>query len=278
MGLQILTNTMSLNAQRHLNQAQSRMQSVFEKLSSGSRINRASDDAAGLAISDSINAKIRSLGQAVRNAQDGISFVQVFEGGTNEISNMLVRVRELAMQAASDTVGQVERGMVNNEAQELKAEIDRLAQTTEYAGVKIFSGSNVAMEFQVGYRNDPQADRIRFSPGDSNMTLDSLGIVGLNISEKEDAQGALGSLDEAIGKVNDIRARVGSIQSRLLTTVNAQSVFIENLSAARSRIKDADLAEETSNMARELILRKAGVAVLTQANNNPALALDLIQA
>ncbi len=276
MGLQILTNTMALNAQRHLNQAQNRMQGVFEKLSSGSRINRASDDAAGLAISDGINAKVRSLGQAVRNAQDGISFVQVFEGGTNEISNMLIRVRELAMQASSDTVGQVERNMIDNEAQQLKAEVGRLAQTTEYAGTKVFAGGDVDIEFQVGYRNDPEADRIRFNPGDSNMTLDALGLEGLSIGEKSDAQDALETLDEAIGKVNEVRARVGSIQSRLMTTVSAQGVFIENLSAARSRIRDADLAEETSNMARELILRKAGVAVLTQANNHPALALELI--
>ncbi|MBI1859747.1 MAG: flagellin FliC [Deltaproteobacteria bacterium] len=276
MGLQIMTNTMALNAQRHLEETQERMQNVFEKLSSGSRINKASDDAAGLAISDSINAKVRSLGQAVRNAQDGISFVQVFEGGTNEISNMLIRIRELAMQASSDSIGTKERSMVNNEAMQLKAEVERLAQTTEYAGTKIFSGNNIDMEFQVGYHNDPNADRIRFSPGDSNMTASALGIDGVDISQKGGAQDALDSLDAAIDKVNDIRARVGSIQSRLQTAISSQQIFRENLEAARSRIRDADLAIETSNMARELILRKAGVSVLTQANQNPTLALELL--
>lgn len=277
MSLQIMTNTLANNAQRHLEQTSQRLHSVLEKLSSGSRINHASDDAAGLAISDSLNADIRSLGQAIRNSQDGISLIQIFESGTTEINNMLMRIRELAMQASSDTVGDRERTMLNNEVIQLKDEVQRVAMTTSFAGAPLLSGEVTEMEFQVGIHNVDEVDRIMFSPGDTNLTADALNIGSIEITDKDDAQGSLEILDEALFRVNDVRARVGSVQSRLNVTVQAQGVYQENLSAARSRIRDADLAVESSNLAREAILRKAGVAVLTQANETPAVALQLIR-
>lgn len=277
MGLRINTNELAMAANRNLEQTGKRLHSVVQRLASGSRIVQASDDPAGLAISDSLNAQVRSLGQAIRNAQDGISLVQVYEGGTNEINNMIMRVRELAMQAASDTVGDTERKMIDNEVQQLKQEVDRVAKTTRYAGRDLLSGDDVRLDFQVGINNREGIDRITFDPGDTNMTADGLGIDDVGVTEKGDAQESLETLDLALGKVNDIRARVGSVQSRLNTTMVAQGIFQENLSAARSRIRDAEIATESANLARETILRKAGVAVLTQANETPALALSLLR-
>lgn len=280
MGFSIMTNELSLNAQRHLENTNLRLHKNLEKLSSGNRINRAADDPAGLAISDNLNATIRSMGQAMRNTQDGISLVQVFEGGTNEITNMLIRIRELSMQASSDTVGVSERSMLNLEVQQLKEEITRVANTTEYAGTALLSGSAgaVSLEFQVGNQNRPEVDRIVFNPGDSNLTGDALGIDGIDLSDKETAQNGLETLDLAISRVNEVRMRVGSAQSRLESTYTTQAIFRENLTAARSRIIDADMAVESTNLARESILRQAGVAVLAQANQTPALALKLLNA
>jgi flagellin len=239
---------------------------------------RASDDPAGLAISDQLNAEIRSLAAAGRNAQDGISLIQIYEGGTNEINNMLLRIRELAMQASSDTVGGVERSMLNTEVSQLKEEITRVANTTEYAGTALLSGAGgTTLEFQVGPNNRSEIDRISFNPGDSNLTGEALGVDSIDLSEKENAQQSLEVLDAAISRVNEVRMRVGSAQSRLETTITAQAIFRENLTAARSRIIDADLAIESTNMARESILRQSGTAVLAQANQTPALALQLLK-
>jgi len=272
-----MTNESAINAQRNLEGTTNRLNSTLEKLASGARINRASDDAAGLAISDSLNANIRSIGQAIRNAQDGVSLVQVFEGGTNEINNMLIRVRELAMQAASDTVGDRERGLINNEVQELKNEVERVSQTTRYAGKTLLNGEAGTMEFQVGIENNPEVDRITFDPGEANLTAGALDLDGLDIASKEGAQDSLETLDAAINKVNAVRAQVGSIQSRFQTTIASSSIFSENLSAAKSRIRDTDIALESSNLARETIIRNSGVAMLAQANQTPAIALQLLR-
>jgi flagellin len=277
MALRIMTNEAAINAQRNLELTNNRLSTTLEKLSSGSRINHASDDAAGLAISDSLNSQIRSIGQAVRNAQDGSSLIQVFEGGTNEINNMMIRIRELAMQSASDTVGDRERVMINNEVKELKAEVDRVAQTTKYAGRNLLNGEAPTLEFQVGINNNEGVDRIKFEPGDANLTAGSLGIDGVDVSSKDGAQGALDILDDGIYHVNEVRAKVGSIQSRLQSTSNTQQIFSENLSAAKSRIRDTDIALESSNLARESIIRNAGVAMLSQANQTPAVALQLLR-
>lgn len=276
MALRIMTNEGAINAQRNLEMTAGRLQSSQEKLASGYRINKAADDAAGLAISDTLNATIRSIGQAVRNAQDGASLIQVFEGGTNEISNMLIRIRELAMQSASDTVGEKERVMIDNEVQELKLEIERVAQTTKYAGQVLLNGTTPVLEFQVGTENDADKDRITFDPGEADLTSSSLGVDSLTIADKVSAQDGLEVLDEGIAKVNTIRAKIGSIQSRLTTTAAAQMIFSENLSAAKSRIKDTDIALESTNYSKESIIRQSGVAMLIQANQTPAIALQLL--
>jgi flagellin len=277
MALTIMTNELALAAQRNLNNTELRLNSTIQRLASGSRIVRASDDPAGLAISDNMNAIIRSMGQAMRNAQDGISLIQVFEGGTTEISNMLIRLRELSIQSASDTVGDRERTMLNNEVQEMKQEITRIAKTTNYAGKDLLAGDEIHLEFQVGANNDPEKDRVVFDPGRANMTAEGLGVDGIDVSSKEGSQEGLQKLDEALTSINELRARIGASQNRLQTTINSQSVYIENLSAAKSRIKDADMAIETTALARESILRQAGTAVLTQANETPKLALSLLR-
>lgn len=277
MALRIMTNEQALTAQRHLELTNNRLNNTLERLSSGQRINRAADDAAGLAISDTLQSTIRSMGQAIRNAQDGVSLIQVFEGGTNEINNMLTRIRELAMQSATDTIGDRERALVNNEVQELKLEIERTAQTTKYSGRNLLNGEADSLEFQVGPDNNPEADRITFDPGDASLTSSALGVDSLDVSDKIDAQESLEIIDNAINRVNEVRSRIGSIQSRLQNTVNLQAIFVENLSGARSRIRDTDVAMESTNLAKETIIRNSGVAMLSQANQTPSVALQLLR-
>jgi flagellin len=224
-----------------------------------------------------MNATIRSLSQAMRNSQDAISLIQVFEGGTTEVSNMLIRIRELSIQASSDTVGERERAMLNLEVQELKNEITRVAKTTTYMGRELLAGEEVKLEFQVGVNNDPGKDRITFDPGNTDLTSAGLEVSSIDISERENAQNGLEALDTAIIRVNELRAKIGSAQNRLQTTLNSQGIYAENMSNAKSRIRDADMAAETTNLTRETILRQAGVAVLQAANENPKLALQLLR-
>ena len=277
MAMTIQTNQLANTAQRTLETTDRNMAKTIERLATGSRIVNASDDPAGLAISDNMNATIRSLSQATRNAQDGISLIQVFEGGTTEISNMLVRIRELAMQSANDTLGEKERNMLSNEVVELKSEITRVAKTTTFMDRELLAGEQVRLEFQVGVRNDPDKDRIVFDPGNTNLTAEGLAVDSVDVKTKEGAQDSLEVLDQAIVTVNELRARIGSSQNRLQTTVNSQGIYKENLMGAKSRIKDADVAAETTNLTRESILRQAGVSVLTQANETPRLALQLLR-
>ena len=277
MGFTIQTNSLANTAMRNLNNTEERMSTVVQKLATGSRIVRAADDPAGLAISDQMNATIRSLSQAMRNSQDAISLIQVFEGGTTEVSNMLIRIRELSIQASSDTVGERERAMLNLEVQELKNEITRVAKTTTYMGRELLAGEEVKLEFQVGVNNDPGKDRITFDPGNTDLTSAGLEVSSIDISERENAQNGLEALDTAIIRVNELRAKIGSAQNRLQTTLNSQGIYAENMSNAKSRIRDADMAAETTNLTRETILRQAGVAVLQAANENPKLALQLLR-
>jgi flagellin len=277
MGFTIQTNSLANTAIRNLSNTEERLSSVVQKLATGSRIVRAADDPAGLAISDQMNATIRSMNQAQRNAQDAVSLIQVFEGGTTEISNMLMRIRELSIQAASDTVGERERGMLNLEVQELKSEVTRVARTTTYMDRELLAGEEVRLEFQVGTGNDAEKDRIVFDPGNTDLTAGGLGVDGIDISERTDAQDGLEALDNAITSVNELRAKIGSSQNRLQTTINTQGIYVENLSNAKSRIRDADMALETTALTREQILRQAGVAVLQAANENPKLALQLLR-
>lgn len=276
MSLRIATNLPSINGQRNLFSTNLNMMRSLERLSSGYRINRAADDAAGLAISENLRAQIRGLKQANRNAQDGVSMVQVAEGGLAEVSNMLIRMRELAIQAASDTVGDRERTFTDAEFQQLKSEIQRVAEVTEFNGTPLLSGTGGLLEFQIGVHNDPFNDRISFDSAAANATTGSLGILAEAVSSKPGAQTSLGVIDEAILRVNSMRANFGALQNRLVATMNSLNVSHENLSAANSRIRDTDVAEETAELAKQNILMQSGVSVLGQANQIKSLALKLL--
>lgn len=276
MGFRINTNISSIAAQRSLTVNNRESESTLAKLSSGTRITKASDDAAGLAISEKMNANIRSLKQADRNANDGISMVQTAEGGLNEVSSILTRMRELAVQTSSDTVGDVERQMTNMEYQNLKLELDRISQVTEFNGKKLLDGEGDVYDFQIGANNDNFQDRISYNASMVNSGLDSLGISELDVSSKEGSQDSLAALDGAIEKVSGNRAYLGAIQNRLVSTSNNLQTNVENLSAANSRIRDVDYAEVTAQKAKNDILGAAGTSVLAQANMNGQAALKLI--
>jgi flagellin len=276
MGFRINTNVASLQAQTSLNKVNRESQESFSKLSSGSRITKASDDAAGLGISEKLKAEIRSIHQANRNANDGISMVQVAEGGLNETSNILVRMRELAIQASSDTVGDTERGMANLEYQQLKSEMDRISQVTEFNGKKLLNGASDKYEFQIGTGGDEFEDRISFEAGQINSGTETLGVSSLDIGSKDGAQESLSSVDSAIEKVSSQRALLGSLQNRLTSTTNNLQTSAENMSAANSRIRDVDYAEESAKQARNQIIQAAGTSVLAQANMSSQGALKLI--
>lgn len=276
MGLRINTNVASLNARRNLMGTKLSLDKNLERLSSGFRINRAGDDAAGLAISENLRAQVRGLKQASRNAQDGVSLVQVAEGGLNEVSNILIRLRELAVQAASDTVGPVERQFLNVEYDQLVSEIDRIADGTEFNGTSLLSGTGAILDFQVGTRNDPNIDRLSFDASKADANSAALGINLTSVADKASAQNSLGAIDAAIVSVSAMRADFGAVQNRLQSTINNLSIALENLSAANSRIRDVDIAEETAELTKNNVLMQAGTSVLAQANQSSNAALSLL--
>lgn len=276
MGLRISTNVASLNAQKNLMFTQRGMQTSLARMSSGNRINQAADDAAGLAISENLKGQIRGMRQAVRNANDGISLVQVAEGGLQEVSNMLIRLRELGVQAASDTIGDTERKFIDVEYQQLKSEIQRISEVTTFNGRDLLNGTGGVLDIQVGTHNDAFKDRISFNASAANASLEALGVVAESVATKEGAQVGIDSVDKAIVSVNAIRANFGAMQNRLQSTTANLAVSDENLSAANSRIRDADIAAESAELTRNNILAQAGVATLAQANNSTQLALKLI--
>ncbi|MCB0365078.1 MAG: flagellin FliC [Bdellovibrionaceae bacterium] len=276
MGFRVSTNIAAINAQRNLLSSQMQINDSMSKLASGSRINKAADDAAGLAISESIKAQVRSARQANRNANDGISMVQTAEGGLNEIGNIIVRLRELGIQAASDTVGDTERSFIDKEVQQLKNEVQRIASVTTWGTTKLLDGSTPVFDFQVGLFNDDFEDRISFDSAENVATLDALALEGLDYASKEGAQEALGLLDDAQTNVNGMRANLGALQNRLTSTVQNLLVAEENLSAANSRIRDTDVAEASAEMTRNNILLQAATSTLAQANQVNATALKLI--
>jgi flagellin len=276
MGLRIGTNTQSLAAQRDLGIAHLAQQNSTEKVASGTRINRAADDAAGLAISSRMGADIRSIRQDVRNANDGVSMVQVAEGGMNEIGNIVTRLRELSIQAASDTIGDTERGFVDKEVQQLKAEIDRNANTTEFNGRKLLNGEGGRFDVQVGRHNSPENDRFSFDSSKLNVSLNALGLSGVTVADRDSAQQNLDKLDNALTMISGNRSEIGAIQNRFQSSINSLNIADENLSAAKSRIYDVDMASETAELTKQNILTQAGVSVLSQANQNNMVALKLI--
>ncbi|MBN8537471.1 MAG: flagellin FliC [Deltaproteobacteria bacterium] len=276
MGMRISTNIAAVNAQRNLVTSQKTIQKSMQQLASGSRINIAADDAAGLAISEGLKAQARSAGQARRNANDGISMIQTAEGGLNEISNIVVRLRELGMQSASDTVSDTERGFLNKEVTQLKSEVQRLANVTTWGKTKLLDGSTQTFDYQVGLYQDPQNSIISFVASDNVATLDGLDIEGIDFSSKRGAQDGLENLDNALTKVNGMRSNLGALQNRLNSTSDNLSVQEENILSANSRIRDTDVAMASSEMVRNNILLQAGTATLSQANQVNSLALKLI--
>ena len=281
MGLVINTNVASINAQRNLGTTQTSLNTSLSRLSSGMRITAAKDDAAGLAISEKLRAQVRGLSQAQRNAHDGISLVQTAEGALNEVSGALIRMRELAVQASTGTLGTEERGYLNDEFNALKTEIDRIANVTEFNGKYLLNGaSSGGVEFQVGLNN---VSNDRISASISSTKVASIGgnsaassVSAQTISTQTGAKASLGIIDEAIKDISDVRGNLGATQNRLSITVNNLATQRENIAAANSRIRDVDVADETVSMTRSQILMQAGVSVLAQANQLPSMALSLI--
>jgi flagellin len=279
MSLSIRTNVASINAQRNLASNQGQLNDSMARLSSGLRITKAGDDAAGLGISTNLEAQIKSYGQAARNANDGISLVQTAEGSMNEVSNILSRLRELAMQSASDGVGSDGRSAISTEAGQLTSELDRINTTTEFNGNK-FLGASTALSFQVGIRGTT-SDVITV---DTSQQVDSatLGTTALKLNsidlgtDASTSQSALAAIDAAITTVSSFRAQLGAAGNRLQSVVNTIQTATENLSAADSRIRDVDVAAETSALSRSQVLAQAGISVLAQANQAPQMALKLL--
>lgn len=303
MGLRIRTNVASLNAQRRLNISTDTMNESSAKLASGSRINKSADDAAGLAISDNLKADVRSLTQAKRNAADGVSLVQTAEGGLEETSNMLTRLRELAVQSASDTIGNTEREFTDREYRQIKDEIDRIASSTEFNGTRLLIGNapmseelanstSFPLEIQVGKdyfegadgldQNNP-VNIIKIDFSTLNAYTDGEGSLnigraedGSRVNTKEAAQKSIATLDQAITRVNDYRSYLGAIQNRLSATIRNLSIQNENLTEAQSRISDTDFAHETAKYTQSTIMQQAGTSVLATANQQPSIALKLL--
>ncbi len=276
MGLRITTNLPSMSAQRAMGGSSREINKSFSQLATGSRITKAADDAAGLSISETLKSTVRGYTQAQRNANDGISMVQVSEGGLSEISNILTRMRELGVQAASDTVGEVERGFIDKEVQQLKNEMERIAKTTRWGSNTLLDGSGEEYTFQVDINNDEFNDRISFDASQQDATIGNLGVDGFDFASKDGAREALEVLEVAQRQVNGYRANLGAIQNRLISTTENLGVAIENFSAANSRIRDTDMATSSAELARNNVLLNASIGVLAQANQQPAAALRLV--
>ncbi len=273
MAFTINTNVASLNAQRNLGKSQNLLNRSMQRLSSGLRINSAKDDAAGLAISDRMTSQIRGLNQAVRNANDGISLAQTAEGALQESTNALQRMRELAVQASNGTNSNADRESLQQEFNQLQQEIQRVATTTQFNGKNVLTGSMKSAIFQVGAN---KGQTVTFSIGAASVRALSINST-VRVSTFTKAQSAIGIIDNAVGNIDKLRGKLGAVQNRFESTISNLANISENLSAARSRILDADIAQETSNMTKMNILQQAGVSILSQANQSPNLALSLLQ-
>ncbi len=280
MALSVLTNVASLNAQRNLSASTEMLSASIGRLSSGQRINKAGDDAAGLGISESLKSSIRSISQAQRNANDGVSMSQVAEGSMSEMQGIVSRMRELSVQSANSTLGGTERGYIQTEFSQLRNEINRISSVTEFNGQKLIDGSaSTGLSFQVGIKNSAN-DRIAMSI--TKLTTSTLGSTSLHLASASlstvtNARAAMGAFDKAISQLSGARAKVGAVQNRMNVTISNLASSHENLSAANSRIRDVDVADETASMTKAQILSQAGLAVLSQANQLPQSALSLLR-
>lgn len=275
MGLRISTNVAAIATQRHLAKSERDMQDSLKALSSGTRLVNASTDAAGLAISENLKGQIGGLKQAARNAENATSLIQVAEGGLNEQNNILVRLRELGIQAASDTVSDTERGFLNQEFDQLTQEFERIAQTTTFGNKKLLVGSNEKFQYHVG--PNAGAENVIEYTLDADSTAGALEVDGLSIEDKGGARDSLQALDGAIEKLAAIRANFGAIQSRLVTAKSNIDIQVENVSAAKSRIADTDVAEESAKLVQAKVLQDVGLATLAQATALPSRAETLIR-
>jgi flagellin len=291
MGMRIRTNVSSLTAQRFSEQNTESMGKSFEKLSSGYRINRSADDAAGLAVSENLRAKVRGLHQARRNANDAVSMVQIAEGGMNEMNSILIRLRELTVQASSDTIGDKERGFLNREYTQLVDELDRIAQTAEFNGLQFFNTDKTEFVIQVGVNNsEPEVNRdtLTIDLSGIQFTSESLGLGkedeigprdegGAGAPDRQSISQKLDTIDSALLRVSSERATLGAVQNRLGSAISNLGISMENMSAARSRIADVDYASEVSELTKSRILAQASTSVLGQANVSQDMALALLR-
>lgn len=280
MTISVLTNVSSLNAQRNLTNTQSALAASVGRLSSGMRINTAADDAAGLGISENLKSDLRSMAQAQRNANDGISMSQVAEGSMSDMQGIVSRMRELSVQSANATLGDTERSYIQTEFSQLAAEINRISAVTDFNGQKLLDGSaSTGLSFQIGIQNTTD-DRISMSITKlttSTLGLSSLHIASASLASAGSAQSAIDAFDKAIQQLSQARAKVGATQNRMTVTVSNLAVAQENLTAANSRIRDVDVAAESSSLTKSQILSQAGLAVLAQANQLPQSALSLLR-
>lgn len=276
MAISILTNVTSMSIRNLINRSADNIARSMEKVASGRRINRAGDDAAGLALASLTEGKLKSAEQAERNTLDALSFSQIAEGAMNEVDNLLIRVRQLAIQGSSDTIGGNEREALTIETKELISEIDRIAKSTKYFGTTLLDGAGREFTYQVGVENN-ENNRISYDASSVDLRVDTLGLDDISLEDGDSARESLNTIDEAITKVAIPRAMLGGIQTRLNSIVNTLGIYSEGLGAALSRIRDADLARETSEVVRNQILVRAGGAVLVQANSLPFMALELVK-
>jgi flagellin len=274
MGIRINTNVSSINTRRHLQGSTTAFNKSMEKLSSGLRINRAGDDAAGLAISESLKSDIRALDQAARNAADGISLIQTAEGSLDEVSNILLRMKELAEQSLNGTLSNTDRGYLNSEFAALRSEIDRISDSVDFNNVKLLDGQGGTVGIQVGI-GTTAADSVAI---DLSADLDTahMGLTS-SVDTYSNAAVAMDQVDAAVSQVVSARGGFGAIQNRLESSIRNINMTSENLAAANSRIRDVDVAQETSNMTSYQILQQAGVAMLAQANTTTGLAMNLLR-
>jgi flagellin len=278
MALVIQTNVASLQAQKNLSSSQANLQTSFNRLSSGNRINTAKDDAAGLAISESMKSQIRSFSVAERNAGDAISMAQTAEGALGELTNIVGRMRELAVQASNGALQSSDRAFIQTEFSNLQAETKRIMTSTKFNGKQLITSAVRTDDFQVGINNTAD-DRITMTFGGIDLkTLTTSGASGTKLgSGPGNARGAIDTIDKALANLSTARARFGAAINRLETTTsNIQTVRL-NLSAANSRIRDVDVADETASLSRQQVLTQAGTSVLSQANSSPQAALSLIR-
>jgi flagellin len=275
MALTVNTNMASMRAINNVNRTNRSLSSSFQKISTGLRITKAADDAAGLAVAEALDAQGVSARQAMRNTNDGISMIQTAEGATSEVTNIVKRMRELAVQASSETLASTERGYVQSEYLSLESEVQRISQTTEFNGIQLTNGTNSVLNVQVGIMNSSN-DRLAITMGDLQSTTLGIDSGSIDMSTAAGAQAAIDTLDTALDTLSGYRSDYGAAQNRLNSALTNMETYSENLASAQSQIRDADFAYETAQLAKNQVMQQAGISVLAQANGATSSVLSLI--